>query len=213
MQGRKAGIVLKKYEKAVIWMALMLLLASVASAMDDFGELSRAVRENSLRLHIIANSDSDIDQDIKLKVRDALLDEYGEILGAGATVDDAVSLAGFLKDDITKTAERVVRECGAQYDAEVSIEEMYFDTTHYGDDVTMPAGRYMALRVTLGDAQGHNWWCVMYPPLCIPAASEGETTEAERMITELNDSPGYVAKFALVEFVQRFREDLRVAMS
>ena len=199
---------MKKYEKIAIWMALTVFLASVASAMDNFSELSYAVRANSLRLHIIANSDDAVDQDIKLMVRDAILEEYGEILGAGSTVEDAISLAEFLKEDIEKTAEKVLLQNQKTYKAEVSIVEMFFDTTKYDDNVIMPAGEYTALRVTLGDAEGHNWWCVMYPPLCIPAACEGDTSAAESMIEELNNSPGYIAKFKVVEIVEKAKESL-----
>ena len=199
---------MKKYEKIAIWMALTVFLASVASAMDNFSELSYAVRANSLRLHIIANSDDAVDQDIKLMVRDAILEEYGEILGAGSTVEDAISLAEFLKEDIEKTAEKVLLQNQKTYKAKVSIVEMFFDTTKYDDNVIMPAGEYTALRVTLGDAEGHNWWCVMYPPLCIPAACEGDTSAAESMIEELNNSPGYIAKFKVVEIVEKAKESL-----
>lgn len=86
---------------------------------------------------------------------------------------------------------------------EVSLTEMYFDTRTYEDGITLPAGEYAALRVVIGEGGGHNWWCVMYPPLCLPAAAAGHGGETRQRIESLSSSPGYEARFAVVEWAER----------
>ena len=128
-----------------------------------------------LRLHILANSDSEKDQQLKLMVRDELL-ERGLFNGA-ADLDEAERIAKARMSEIVRTAESVLRRNGCMDRVSAELADADFDERVYGD-ITMPAGRYRALRIMIGDARGHNWWCVMYPPLCLPAACE-ETEDAD----------------------------------
>ncbi len=187
-------------------MALVLILAMFLTAATRFFDRCEQVRGDTLRLHIVANSDTAQDQQNKLLVRDALLSEYSEMLGAAESEEAAERFASFLLDDIGRTAEKTLRTAGDEHAVQVSLARMYFDTRTYDDGITLPAGEYTALRVVIGDGGGHNWWCVMYPPLCIPAATAKEASEVEQRIESLSASPGYETRFALVEWAEKLRE-------
>jgi stage II sporulation protein R len=157
-----------------IIMAAGLILTILISNMGGFisdGQKLDEFRESVLRLHILANSDSDRDQQLKLKVRDRLL-ESG-IFRSAESLSEAETIAEASMDKITDIAEGVLRENGCTDKVTAELDDVYFDDRTYGD-ITMPSGRYRALRIKIGSAEGHNWWCVMYPPLCLPAACEAE---------------------------------------
>lgn len=181
-----------------------LLLAMLLSPLAGFGQQCAQVRQEVLRLHILANSDSPEDQALKLRVRDAVLLETGDLFSAAGTLEDARLLAEENLPAIEETARRVLAENGCRLPVRAELTRMYFNTRQY-DRSTLPAGEYDALRLTIGEAQGKNWWCVMFPPLCIPAAAtaeEGEAPEALRDIQILNEEPHYRLAFASVEWVE-----------
>lgn len=159
--------------KKISWklIGISVIVTIIISNFVQVGKSLDNLRENVLRIHILANSDSIADQSLKLKVRDAVLEHSQEIFGKSATPEDFKNLSKEKLEKIREIAQSVIDEYGFDYDIGVEETEMFFDECTYGD-ITMPAGIYDALRVTIGDAEGHNWWCVMYPPLCIPMASE-----------------------------------------
>ncbi|MBR5683497.1 MAG: stage II sporulation protein R [Ruminococcus sp.] len=155
-------------------MAAGLILAILISNMGSFisdGRSLDELRSSVLRLHILADSDSARDQQLKLKVRDELL--RSGLFNGAADLSEAEAIAAESLGDIERTAERVLRENGCGDKVTAELADVEFDERIYGD-ITMPAGRYRALRIKIGRAGGHNWWCVMYPPLCLPAACEAE---------------------------------------
>ena len=121
-------------------MAVVLILSLTLTVAARFFERCEQVRGETLRLHIIANSDTDTDQQNKQLVRDALLDEYSQLLGAADSEEAAERFASFLLEDIRRTAEKTLREAGDGHDVRVSLTEMYFDTRTYDDGITLPAG-------------------------------------------------------------------------
>ncbi len=151
-------------------LALAVLISNIGSFMRDGRDLDR-LRGKVLRLHILANSDSEEDQRLKLTVRDELL--KSGILDGAEDLGEAEAMAQEKLPEIVKLAEKTLRENGCDSNVTAELTDVEFDERVYGD-ITMPAGTYRALRIKIGAAQGHNWWCVMYPPLCIPAASEVE---------------------------------------
>lgn len=159
--------------KKISWklIGISVIVTIIISNFVQVGKSLDNLRENVLRIHILANSDSIADQSLKLKVRDAVLEHSQKIFGKSATPEDFKNLSKEKLEKIREIAQSVIDEYGFDYDIGVEETEMFFDERTYGD-ITMPAGNYDALRVTIGDAEGHNWWCVMYPPLCIPMASE-----------------------------------------
>jgi stage II sporulation protein R len=153
-----------------------LIITIAASNFISVGERLDDLRGSVLRIHILANSDSREDQQLKLYVRDTLLKHSYELFGNCETLDGAVADAGKNLGKACEIAENAVRCKGYNYKVNAEITDMYFTERTYGK-ITMPAGKYKALRITIGEAKGHNWWCVMYPPLCIPAASEVNSDE------------------------------------
>ena len=165
------------------------------------------IRESVLRLHVLANSDTAEDQQLKLDVRDRLLEVGGELFSQAKNREDAIKSAESHLAYLQKEAEKVVQAEGYQYPVEVRLEETYFTTRSYGE-ITLPAGNYQALRVVIGEGEGHNWWCVMFPPLCLSAASEDEAQledvlDPQQM--ELVQGSEYEMKFKCVELYEEWK--------
>lgn len=193
---------MNKTDRFALTLALTLIFFMLLLSVESFAERCFAIRGETLRLHIVANSDSENDQRLKLLVRDKILKEYSQLL-SGENSSHAASLAEFLSKDITITTEKLLQSYGDYSDVSVSVENMYFDTRTYDNKVTLPAGDYTALRIVIGEGKGHNWWCVMYPPLCIPVASGEQAKEVEQEIKALQETPSFKAKFAVVELAER----------
>ena len=148
--------------------------AALSIMLGSFGGFARECEEipdSVLRLHIPANSDSEYDQALKLEVRDLVLEKYGAALSSCGSREEAEASVRKLLPEIQKTCCEVLAQQGADYGAKAELTEMYFTTRQY-DTVTLPAGNYHTLRITLGSGEGHNWWCIMFPALCLPMASE-----------------------------------------
>lgn len=183
-----------------------LLLAMLITPLAGFGQRCAQVRQEVLRLHILANSDSEADQALKLRVRDAVLEETGGLFAAAGTLEEAQAAALENLPAIEAAARRALAEAGSDAPVKAELTRMYFNTREYGEDTTLPAGEYQALRLSIGEARGRNWWCVMFPPLCVPAAEaavEGqESKAAEEDIEALNQEPHYRLSFAVVEWLE-----------
>ena len=190
---------------ALIGLVITLGVSSVTGFMQDCAEL----RQEVLRIHILADSDQEADQTVKLQVRDAVLEAINQDFSGDGTLEGTIACLEGEMDRIEETANEVLAEAGMPYQAKAELTEMYFTTREYerdGSTFSMPAGRYQALRITLGSGEGHNWWCVAYPPMCIDAAVEGQAAVVEQEILELEQTPVYKPKLALVEWVESLRE-------
>ena len=183
-----------------------LLLAMLITPLAGFGQRCAQVRQEVLRLHILANSDSEADQALKLRVRDAVLEETGGLFAAAGTLEEAQAAALENLPAIEAAARRALAEAGSDAPVKAELTRMYYNTREYGEDTTLPAGEYQALRLSIGEARGRNWWCVMFPPLCVPAAEaavEGQESKAvEEDIEALNQEPHYRLSFAVVEWLE-----------
>lgn len=162
--------------------ALLLIPIVCASSEGQRGREQANENDSVFRLHIIANSDSEFDQSVKLAVRDAVLEfERGETVAAEAkNADDSRHIIMNNSDKLLKNIERTLRDYGVDYGAQLMIGRFDFPDRSYGGKV-YPAGEYTALRVLLGEAEGKNWWCVMFPPLCIVEADTGEIESEEKI--------------------------------
>lgn len=194
-----------KTDKAILTMALTLIVITTMFSLGQFIYNCGIVREETLRLHILADSNTDEDQRLKLVVRDAVLDEYSRIFANCADAEQSAQISEFLKDDIKKTATKALANEGHYEEVSVEVTNMYFDTKTYEEDITMPAGDYTALRITIGEAKGDNWWCVMYPPLCIPVASQSKAEEVHDKIESLSTQKAPEMKFAIVELIEKIK--------
>ena len=147
-------------------------------------EENKNTTEEPFRLHIIANSDCEFDQNVKLNVRDAVLEYTKEGLGACKSEKEAEKYVTENIDGIVKTADETLLRNGAEYKASAQIGVFEFPDRVYGD-VTYPAGDYYAMRLVLGNGEGKNWWCVMFPPLClVNTAEEPQNTEYRSAILD-----------------------------
>ena len=189
----------------LIGFAVTLMLTSVSS----FAESRRILEDSVFRLHILANSDSEADQALKLKVRDAVLAEVPQLFGECQSKSDAEAAAAENIPHIIETAKRTLAENGCEYGVSAEICEMHFDDRTYGD-IVMPSGEYTALRITIGDAKGRNWWCVMFPSLCLPAAMdfEGLAEESRDYFTDeelyiLENHSEYEVRFYFAELFEK----------
>ncbi len=196
-------------EKSIHFGILFGLIASVLLSFTDFNAKCDNLRENVLRLHVLANSDSKEDQALKLKVRDAILTECSSELSNCDSLEDAIDKSSCETQELKKIAEKVIKENGYDYKAEVSVGESYFDTRIY-DSFTLPAGKYPALIVRLGKAKGHNWWCVVFPSVCIPSAAKGKLSDsASKSASEMAENPQkYVMKFKTVEWYEAIKKKI-----
>ena len=130
-----------------------------------------AIYDDTLRLHILANSDSEMDQAIKYEMRDRILEKYGEALDDAESFEDAEARIGSIIPEIESDVDAWLEEAGYDYTSEVTLGVEWYNTREY-EDFSLPKGYYTSLRVMLGEAEGQNWWCVMYPPLCLDVATE-----------------------------------------
>lgn len=191
--------------KIILGICISFLIAfTVMSVLPVSGE--EEIYDNMIRLHVLANSDSPEDQELKLKVRDAVLEEAEKIscTGPGEAYIKAKDSLGVLKT----AAESKIREEGYSYSVDVVLGEEKYPERDY-DGFALPSGTYTSLRVLIGDAAGKNWWCVLYPPLCTAAATEREevfiaagfTKGQYETITE-TENKRYKVKFKIVEIIK-----------
>ena len=150
-----------------IFICALLMLTLIIAVLPTEAEAS--IYDDTIRLHILAESDAEEDQALKLEVRDMLLAEFGERLAAAEGREEAEEMARGLLDEIEGRVNGFLAEYGAS--AEVTLTTEWYDTRDY-EDFSLPCGYYTSLRVIIGEGSGKNWWCVMYPPLCKDLASE-----------------------------------------
>lgn len=190
---------------------LALLIGLVAAIMlgnfSAFAQDCEDLRTSVMRLHILANSDSEADQQLKLMVRDRILTQSSDIFTSDGTLEMAEKAVAQNLDEIEAIALEVIMEQGYDYTVDAQITNMYFTTRVY-DDITMPAGYYDALRIVIGEGKGKNWWCVLFPPLCLPAAMDHDEEFTEDQLKVLESGSRYKVKFKLVEVFEDVRNFL-----
>lgn len=162
--------------KNFIIISILFVLFFIVTAYSYATTISTGLSDEIFRLHILANSDSEEDQILKLKVRDRIL-EYMETLTQNVSDKQTViELSKQHTDDFKKIAENVIEENGYSYDVTIEIGNFYFPTKYYGN-ISLPSGNYDALRIKIGNAEGQNWWCSLFPPLCFVNISSGVLNE------------------------------------
>ena len=152
----------------------ILCAATIISALPTAGE--EALYDRVIRLHVLANSDTEEDQALKLTVRDAVLTYLNDTSAASTCADDAEAQYQKLLPQIEQIAEETVRAAGYSYDCRVTLTREAYPERSY-KSITLPAGTYRSLRVQIGEAAGHNWWCVLFPPLCLSLAVDAEPSK------------------------------------
>lgn len=176
---------MKKKLKMVIILSILLLLYSSICAISYAQNVSTDIANSVFRLHVIANSDSEEDQNLKYIVRNHLLEYMNTICGNCKTKEEAINLVKENKNNFEQIAKDTIREQGYSYTVKINIGNFQFPTKNYGD-ISLPAGFYDALRVEIGEAKGQNWWCVMFPPLCFVDISSGIVPDESKELMENN---------------------------
>lgn len=178
-------------------------VAAVMLTMVPFESTCSKLQQDVLRLHILANSDTKSDQQMKLDVRDEVLHAISPLYDDIDSKDDAIEVTTEHLKLITDTAQTVVDRYDCDYRVSARLTNMYFDTRYY-DDFTMPAGMYDTLQITIGEAKGKNWWCVMYPTLCVGASTK------QSMKDDLSDdeysvicADDFEFRFKIVEYFEK----------
>ena len=196
--------------KMVIILSFLLFLYTTICAISYAQTVSSNISESVFRLHVIANSDSQEDQNLKYIVRDNLLSYMNEICANVNNKAEAIEIAKQNEAEFKQIAIQTIQEQGYSYDVNISIGNFEFPTKQYGD-ISLPAGYYDALRVEIGEAKGQNWWCVMFPPLCFVDISSGIVPEESKELIQNNlneeefalvsdHNPEIQFKFKLLEF-------------
>lgn len=202
---------MKNYKK-ILMIFILFLTYFLISLFSYSNAVSSSLSENVFRLHVIANSDSKEDQDLKYKVRDNLIKYMNSISKDVSIKEDAIKLANENIDNFYNIAKNTILENGFNYDVNIEIGNFDFPTKTYGD-ISLPAGFYDALRVKIGEAKGKNWWCVMFPSLCFVDISNGIVPEESKESLQANlnyedynlissDDAEYKLKFKLVELFE-----------
>lgn len=183
-------------------LVLCLLLATILlAALPVRGE--EAIYDDVIRLHIIAADDTPEGQALKLLVRDAVLTAYGSALTCYEDRDAAAQAAQGMLADIRRCAEEALGAVGCDAEVSVTLSEEYYPTRDY-DTFSLPAGTYLSLRIRIGAAAGQNWWCVLYPPLCLGTAMEDDAlTDAEWGLLTENGGGRYQARFKVLEWFKK----------
>ena len=201
---------MKKY----LFLLIVLISFIILSAYSYASAINEDLSNNVFRLHVIANSDSKEDQDLKYKVRDKLIEYMKSLTTNINTKEEVIEIANNHISDFESIAKEVITKNGFDYDVKVEIGNFSFPTKQYGD-ISFPAGFYDALKVEIGSAQGQNWWCVMFPPLCFVDVTSGIVPEESKenlqdnlgkeeydIISNTEDSEIVNFKFKIVEFFE-----------
>ena len=189
--------------KFISYVVMILSVILILAAMPT--EKEGAIYRDTVRLHILANSDTEADQELKLTIRDKLLEKYGTKLSDSEGKDNAVATLTELESQIKRDVDAWIKEAGSEYECEIELGVEWYDTREY-ENFTLPCGYYTSARILLGEGDGKNWWCVMYPPLCLDLATEdaprddaiiGYTKEEISLISK----NGYNVKFKILELI------------
>lgn len=179
-------------------------ILTIIFSMIPFSARSESISNEVFRLHILANSDSKSDQALKLKVRDRVLDYTENLYKSSNSVNDAETLTAKNLQAIANVAKTEIERLGYSYSVKAEIKKMYFNTRKY-NEITMPSGVYNALRITIGEGKGHNWWCVMYPSLCVGTATNYNSLKENTSSDEYNlmTKEKYEYKFFILECFEK----------
>ncbi len=202
-------------KKAIIWAAVpaLVLLAALVYLLWLGERDATYVRDRVVRFHVVANSDSDEDQQLKLKVRDGVFALVQQLFTDCQSQEEALTCAEENKELLQAEAQRILVKNGSQEPVQVAVQTRFFPTKSYGT-FSFPAGRYQAVSIWIGEGAGQNFWCVLYPALCVSPAVEKEQGEQEMTAVVGEEGTTFLEKtnekqqikFALVEWFENLRQ-------
>ena len=171
--------------KLFLFILPLLFIYTLICSISYVNAISTDLQKNVFRLHVIANSDSEEDQNLKLKVRDNVIKYMNTLCSKTTSKEEAIEIANAHLNEFKKIALSTIKENGYNYDVDISIDNVFFPTKTYGD-ISLPEGYYDALRIKIGKAEGKNWWCVMFPPLCFVDVTSGIVPDDSKELLKEN---------------------------
>lgn len=207
------SIICSRKVKNSLFLIFLLIIYIFICAMSYVNAVSTSIEDSVFRLHVIANSDSQEDQNLKYLVRDDLIKYMNTLVSSDNSKEEVISIANANKDNFYSIAKQTIINNGYDYDVSIEIGNFSFPTKDY-EDISFPSGYYDALRVKIGKAQGQNWWCVMFPPLCFVNISTGivpedsknqlkdQLSDEEYSIISDKNSSDVSFKFKIIELLQ-----------
>ncbi len=195
-------------KKTLLRIEISLLIALIICGVlniNAFSQQCESIREKMLRMHVIANSNTQEDQELKLKVRDAVLTAGKEVFDGSVTSTEAKAKIEPHIEYLENVALKTIKSEGFDYNVQITVENEYFNTRTYDNKVTLPAGNYNAIKVIIGEGKGQNWWCVMFPPMCLPTSvaeceiSDVLTEDETEIVTETEK---YKFRFKVLEIIE-----------
>ncbi len=203
-----------KERQYIILSILIGIIITIAVELEVYGrEMVKEISEEVIRFHVLANSNAEEDQILKLKVKDKVLEKFRGDIEGFKNREDGLEKFNRKTEEIEKYVRTIIEDEGYEYEVKVYVGKSYFPTKIYGD-VTLPKGEYTSLKIEIGESVGENWWCIMFPPLCYV----DETVDREEIIKNeelrkiigddnykiiTKDSISYVMKFKIIEMFQR----------
>ena len=198
--------------KLTIGVLVLLICAMITGSVTTYAiNSNNSIADEIIRFHVVANSDTDADQELKQAVRDKVLDYMRPKLAESKSIEMSRNIINNEKENIAKVAADVIASWNKDYSVYVALDKANFPTKAYGD-IVFPAGEYEACRIVIGEGKGENWWCVMYPPLCYVDAAKGVVPleGKEQLKTNLNTEQynivtshkaQYKIKFKIIDFI------------
>ena len=174
----------KHFSPTLLCLAILIGLITtylLSPDMQENNKMQQEISKKIIRFHVRANSDSDEDQTLKLKVKDEVVAYLTEAMKNANSKTDSITYIQNHINEITAVADATIKKEGYDYKATAYITNEFFPTKSYGD-VTIPCGNYDAFRIDIGSSSGQNWWCVLYPPLCFVEGSYGVATDESKML-------------------------------
>lgn len=188
-----------------IFLPLFMILTLTLSFFQPIIATSEDISNKVLRLHILANSDSTEDQNLKLGLKNYFLENTSDLF-LGKTLEENIEIAKKNTLTLEKLCNKFITESGYDYETKVIVDKEYFDTRVY-DDFTLPAGVYNSIKIVIGEGSGHNWWCIVFPSVCLYSCSESMSDYLTEEEMELI-SDGYTPKFKIIEIYEKIKSRL-----
>ena len=188
-----------------IFLPLFMILTLTLSFFQPIIATSEDISNKVLRLHILANSDSTEDQNLKLGLKNYFLENTSDLF-SGKTLEENIEIAKKNTITLEELCNKFITESGYDYETKVIVDKEYFDTRVY-DDFTLPAGVYNSIKIIIGEGSGHNWWCIVFPSVCLYSCSESMSDYLTEEEMELI-SDGYTPKFKIIEIYEKIKSRL-----
>ena len=188
-----------------IFLPVFMSLVLIVGITQPLIKTSENISDKVFRLHILANSDSTYDQNLKLGLKNYILENTSDLF-IGQNLEENIDIAMESLEELYRLSKEYLGSQGSNYDVKTEVVKEFFETRVY-DDFTLPAGIYNSLKITIGEGKGHNWWCIIFPSVCLSACSESMSDYLSEDEMELVNS-GYTAKFKVVEVYEKIKSKL-----